>query len=137
MNCRRMLIAATLATVAFTGCERKPAVVEVRPATPLAEPVARTKTLETSQLGVAIDAYERTPTEEHRADVRKAFAELDGEVAELEALVAQRSGTSRDEATKAAQPSNIVPPKPRVSLLRRRRRGWCAGEGDAALVRRR
>jgi hypothetical protein len=47
---------------------------------------------------VAIDAYERTPTEEHRADVRKAFAELDGEIAELEGLVAQRTGTPRDEA---------------------------------------
>jgi hypothetical protein len=54
--------------------------------------------LETSQLGMAMDAYERTPTEEHRADVRKAFAELDGEIAELETLVAQRTGNSRDEA---------------------------------------
>jgi hypothetical protein len=93
-----LLIAATLVVAAVAGCERKTVVVEVRPATPLAEPGARTKTFETSQLGAAIDAYERRPTEEHRADVRKAFARLDGEIAELEALAGRRTGTSRDEA---------------------------------------
>jgi len=94
----RLLIAATLTVATFTGCERKTVVVEVGPATSPAEPVARTKTLETSQLASAIDAYERTPTQEHRADVRKRFAELDGEIGELEALVTQRTGTSRDQA---------------------------------------
>ena len=98
MNRLFWLSVSTLAVVVFGGCERKTVDVDVRPSTPVPEPVARTKTFETSQLGAAIDAYGRTPTEEHRADVRKAFAELDGEIAELEALVAQRSGTSRDEA---------------------------------------
>ena len=80
------------------GCERKTVVIEVPPATPVAEPVAKTKTLETSRLGAAVDSYEREPTTANHADVKKALADLDGEVAELEALVAKRTGSEREEA---------------------------------------
>ena len=64
----------------------------------MAEPVARTKTLETSRLGAAVNSYEREPTSANHADVKKALADLDGEIAELEALVARRSGGEREEA---------------------------------------
>ena len=80
------------------GCERKTVVIEVPPATPLADPVARTKTMETSRLGAAVDSYEREPSATNHADVKKALADLDGEIAELEALVAKRSGGEREEA---------------------------------------
>lgn len=96
---RRILSSlAIAAAVTLMGCERKTVVVEVAPATPVVEPVAKTKTLETARLGAAVDAYERTPSAENHADVKKAFAELDGELAELEGLVAKRTGVEREEA---------------------------------------
>lgn len=84
--------------LASVGCERKTVVIEVPPPTPMAEPVAKTKTLETSRLAGAIDAYETRPGAENSADVKKAFAKLDGEIAELEAYVAKHEGTERAEA---------------------------------------
>jgi hypothetical protein len=45
----------------------------------MAEPVAKTKTLETSRLGAAVDSYEREPSAANHADVKKALADLDGE----------------------------------------------------------
>jgi hypothetical protein len=89
---------AVIAAVSLLGCERKTVVVEVVPATPIPEPVAKTKTLETHRLGAALDTYERQPTGENHAEVKKAFADLDGEIAELEALVAKRTGSEREEA---------------------------------------
>lgn len=89
---------ALVAALALLGCERKTVIVEVAPATPVAEPIAKTKTLETSRLGAAVDAYERRPSEETHADVKKALADLDGEIAELEGLVAKRTGDSHEEA---------------------------------------
>ena len=87
--------AALLCTL---GCERKSDVVELPPATPAADPVARTKTIETSRLGAAVDSYEREPSPTNHAEVKKALADLDGEIAELEALVAKRSGGEREDA---------------------------------------
>ena len=94
------LILSSLAAAAVTllGCERKTVVGEIPSTPPLAEPVAKTKTLETSRLGAAVDRYERRPSDENHADVKKALADLDGEIAELEALVAKRTGNSREEA---------------------------------------
>lgn len=89
---------AVAAALCSTACERKTVVVEVAPPTPVAEPVSRTKTLETSRLGAAVGSYEREPTPTNHADVKKALADLDGEIAELEALVAKRSGSDRNEA---------------------------------------
>jgi hypothetical protein len=97
---KAQLLPAFLVTIALahSGCERKPVVVELPPATPVVEVVPKTKTLETMKLGMAVDNYEREPTTEHAADVKKALADLDGEIAELEALVAKRTGTEREEA---------------------------------------
>lgn len=88
----------TAVMLALTGCQRRAVVVEVAPATPIPEPVAKTSTLETSRLGAAVAAFGQRPTDENRADVKKALADLDGEIAELEGLVAKRSGSGRDEA---------------------------------------
>ena len=87
---------AAIAILSLAGCDRDSVVIA--PATPVPEPVAKTKTLETSRLGSAVDAYERNSNAENLADVKKALADLDSEIAELEALVAKRSGSERDEA---------------------------------------
>jgi len=90
-------IAAVL-VLSLCGCERKTVVIETVPATPVAEPVAKTKTIETTRLGSAVDSYERNPNAENAAEVKKALADLDGEIAELEVLVVKRAGEGRDEA---------------------------------------
>lgn len=106
----KFVASAVLATSILTlvACERKTVVIEIPPATPipLAEPVARTKTMETARLGEAVDAYQRNPTAENLADAKKAFAKLDGEIAELEAYVAKHSGSERAEA--AAKRQNLT-----------------------------
>lgn len=97
MNARSLALCAAVGALSLMGCDRKP-VVDVAPSTPMAEPVATTKTLETKRLGAAVDAFERQPGAENHAAVNQALADLDGEIAELEALVARRSGGERDEA---------------------------------------
>ena len=105
MKSRITLFAAAITAVVLMGCERKVVVVERTP--PLAEekPVSKTKTLETSRLGGAVDSYERNPTAANHAAVKKALADLDGEIAELEELVAKRTGEGRAEA--AAKLKNL------------------------------
>lgn len=98
MHTYKLTAFALAAALYSTGCERKTVIVEVAPPTPVAEPVARTKTLETSRLGAAVESYQREPTSANHADVKKALADLDGEIAELEALVARRTGNEREEA---------------------------------------
>jgi len=90
----------------LTACERKTIVIEVPPTTPVAEPLARTKTAETVRVGEAIDAYDRNPTAENHADAKKAFAKLDGEIAELEAYIVRHGGSERAEA--AAKLQNLT-----------------------------
>lgn len=94
----KMSAFAVAAALGSSACERKTVFLEVTPPTPVAEPVARTKTLETSRLGSAVKSYEREPTSINHADVKKALADLDGEIAELEALVGKRTGSGREEA---------------------------------------
>jgi hypothetical protein len=87
----------------FAACDRQIVVVEKAPATPLPEPVARTKTLETSRLGSAVDDFEREPSAARRATVKKAFAELDGEIAELQEYIAKHGGEERAKAAAKLQ----------------------------------
>lgn len=98
MKFAKLSLLAIAAALCLPGCERKTVIVEVPAPTPIPEPVARTKTLETSRLGAAVDAYRSEPSAAHLADAKKALADLDGEIAELEALVAKRTGESREEA---------------------------------------
>jgi hypothetical protein len=89
-------IAASL-VLSFAACEKRTVVV-VEPSAPQAEPVSKTRTFETAALKSAINSYEQAPSPARAADVRKAFAELDGEIAELEADVAKKTGQDRAEA---------------------------------------
>ncbi len=98
---RNWSIPFTAFALAFLGpaCERKTVVIETRSSEEtVGEPIPRTDTLETKRLGSTIDDFERGPSAENNADVKKAFADLDGEIAELEARVARISGGDRDEA---------------------------------------
>jgi hypothetical protein len=83
--------------LAMTACDRQ--VVVLEKSTPAPDPVAQTKTLETSRLGAAVDDYERESSAVNSAAAKKAFAELDGEIAELQEYIPKHSG---DERAKAA-----------------------------------
>lgn len=98
MHLRSLFTAIVAFAVVFTGCDRKPTTVIVEPSTPIPEPVAKTRTAETSRLGGAIDRYGKEPTAGNNAAVRKALADLDGEIAELDQRVATKSGAEREEA---------------------------------------
>ena len=98
MKIPTLSVIAVAAAFSTLGCERKAVVIEIPPATPGEEPVAKTRTLETSRLGSSVDAYEREPSAENHAGVKKALTDLDGEIAELETLVAKRIGSGREEA---------------------------------------
>jgi hypothetical protein len=92
-------IALALAALALAACGRQPPViVETAPPTPL--PVARTQTLETHALKKEIDAFAERPSLAQSARVDQAFAEIDGEIAELAEHAAKRSSEDRAEAAR-------------------------------------
>jgi len=87
------VLAATFA-LAISACEKKPQVTE--------KPSPATMNIETTRLGAAVDGYIQNPSTTQSADVDRAFAELDGEIAELDQLQAKSTGEARTEAqTKA------------------------------------
>lgn len=94
------ILAVSIAALAFTACDRQPktVIIEDRRSVEVDPPVARTKTFETARLGRAIDTYESAPTVAHSADVSKALAELDGEIAELVGYISKHDGSERAEA---------------------------------------
>jgi hypothetical protein len=90
-----------LGALAMTACQRKPA-AEDAPAAP-ATPSAKTTTFETGRLGAAIDNYASSPTEQNRASVNLALAELDSEIAELEDAKLTLIGDRRAEVAAKAE----------------------------------
>lgn len=89
------LPALTIATiVGLSACEKKPQVVE--------KPVAETQNFETGKLGTTIDAYISSPTATNAAAVERAFADLDGEIAELDQRLAQNPGSDTAETQRKA-----------------------------------
>ncbi len=93
----RLSALLALGLIAF-GCERK---IEVASPTPIDithTPESPTATLETKKLGLTIDQYISSPTAGNAADVKRAFADLDGEIAELESRVVKVTGSDRAEA---------------------------------------
>ena len=95
----RILSALATATLLAAGCNRQPPVIiEGTPPPSPPTPVARTVTFETHALRREIDTFEHTPSVVQGARVKKAFAEIDGEIAELIEHVAKKSGSERAEA---------------------------------------
>lgn len=80
------------------GCDKRPSPEVPVVATPIAVPVAKTKTLETLELALVVKDYERDRTPVNAARVKKAIAELQGEIAELDQRAAEVTGTDHDEA---------------------------------------
>ena len=106
----RVILSASIAcALTFTACERKSTAGDptpsANPVTQPAKPIAKTTTFETARLGGAIDLFEKTPTVENQSSVKLAFAELDGEIAELEDRVIKTNGPTRAEA--AAKSANL------------------------------
>ncbi len=61
-------------------------------------PSEKMHTLETEQGEAAVDSYKNNPTDQNKADVNAALAELDGEIHELEGRVATKEGAEKAEA---------------------------------------
>lgn len=90
---RRIPFSIVTACLLVAGCNREPAaIIERAPPEPSPTPVARTATMETHALGREIDTFERTPSVVQGARVKKAFAEMDVEIAEMIELVAKENG---------------------------------------------
>lgn len=104
---KKLPFLALSATLALSACERPASTVDTATPPLVAEtaPTPRTKTFETSRVGSAIDLYDREPTPVNHAAVKKAFSELDVEIAELQERTVKTTGTDRDEA--AAKLANL------------------------------
>ena len=92
-----LTITLSIALLGSTACKREPSVIIVE-ASPTPIPESRTKTLETRVLGKEIEAFESNPSITQGARVEKAFADLDGEIAELVGHVEKETGDERREA---------------------------------------
>jgi hypothetical protein len=88
----QFLFVLGIAVVALTACDNPPRSVAEKGA---GEP--GTRTFETAGLDQAIAAYRADPTKQNRAAVDKAFAELDGEIAELKQKAASATGDEKVE----------------------------------------
>lgn len=98
---RHLFLSVAAAGLLVVGCRRETRIIiETTPPAPTPLAVARTDTFETRALGREIDTFERTPSMVQSARVKKAFAELDGEIAELVEYVAKKTGDGRAEAAR-------------------------------------
>lgn len=100
-----IIIFALAAALAVTGCDRHPEKAHSAGAADAGAPIPNTKTPETRKLATTINVFERTPNAETSAQVKKAFADLESEIAELQVDVAKSSGGPREEA--AAKQRNL------------------------------
>lgn len=97
----KYILSLGAASIVAAACNRQPTVVvQAPPPTPTPLPVARTETFETRALAREIDKYQQDPSQAQSARVAQAFAEIDGEIAELSELVAKRDGEARAEAAR-------------------------------------
>lgn len=100
MSFRVLSVFAVLAAVAgLTACHRKTEVAIVAAPSPADDPQKPAE--EDTRLTKAVNAYAAEQNAENDAAVRKAMADVDGEITALEELVAKRHGKERDKvATK-------------------------------------
>ena len=117
----------------FTSCERKSeTVVEARVEEPIkAEPVSATTTFETAGLDRAIEAYRTNPTEQNKAAVDKAFAELDTEIAELKQKAATSSGNEKIETERKLADLQAYRDKQRANYAGEKAEDAAASAGEA------
>lgn len=100
MKSTHIILSIGLSAVLFTACERKKEIVIER--MPETTPAPALTTLETERLGAAITAFEAAPTSENAANVNTAFSELEGEIGELDAIVAKEAGEEKLTAERKA-----------------------------------
>ena len=86
-----VLLSAAAVSMFFFACEEKKPQVTAN-STPI------TTNLETTRLGLLVDAYSNTPNATNAASVDEALAAIEGEIAELDQRVATVSGEERTEA---------------------------------------
>ena len=116
---------AACMTLTFAACDqRSPEVIE--------KPAAETSNFETTKLGLTIDAYIAGPSDAKAADVDRAFAELDLEIAELNQRIARSTGAEAAEAK--AKEDNLRTYRDREMLRWTEARARAAGNevGSAA-----
>jgi hypothetical protein len=95
--------------LAFSACEKKPRAADetstLSPPVPMASalapnrPRSELRTRETAHLGETIDHFEQAPSPETAAQVQKAFADLDSEIAELQLRATRVIGADQSETT--------------------------------------
>jgi phosphoenolpyruvate-protein kinase (PTS system EI component) len=117
----------------FTSCERRSeTVVETRVEEPIkAEPVSATTTFETAGLDRAIETYRTNPTEQNKAAVDKAFAELDAEIAELKQKAATSSGNEKIETERKLADLQAYRDKQRANYAGEKAEDAAASAGEA------
>ena len=108
-QCLSMRTSVFLATsifgvLSFTGCERKPATVEmILPSNPpnVINPTGTggIENYNTARLDFVIDRFERAPTVENQAAVKIAFVKMDVKIAEQNDKMVHSIGAERSEAT--------------------------------------
>ena len=117
----------------FTSCEKKSeTVVETKVEEPVkAEPVSATSTFETAGLDRAIETYRTNPTEQNKAAVDKAFAELDLEIAELKEKAAISTGNEKSEAERKLADLQAYRNKQLANYIGEKARDAAASAGEA------
>jgi hypothetical protein len=105
------------AVLLLASCERRSeTVVKTRAEEPIkAEPANATKTFESATLDRAIEAYRANPTEQNKAVVDKAFADLDAEIAELKGKAVASSADEKIEAERKLTDLQVYREKQRVN----------------------
>lgn len=99
MHLRTLPLFVAAGALCLGACGRK---VPAAASTPTevqdkAEHDGKPRTMETRRLATAVDAYAQAQNPENDAAVRKAMADVDAELAELEDLLAKRYGREREK----------------------------------------
>jgi hypothetical protein len=117
----------------FTSCERRSeTVAETRVEEPIkAEPASATSTFETAGLDRAIQAYRTNPTEQNKAAVDKAFAELDVEIAELKQKAVTSTGNEKTETERKLADLQAYRDKQRANYTGEKAKHAAASAGEA------
>lgn len=81
-------------SLSLSACDRNPVATR--------SDVPQTATVETGSLDAALAAYDAAPTEPNEVEVKRAFARLDADIAQLDVRVAKLEGAEREGAARKA-----------------------------------